>query len=100
MVKCQYGVKFRYSAFATRQNVSPKPRHEGNVQTSSQAEIAKRVSSWTPEDKNNAWELSGQFEGDIMLYENTAIKNALQDDNARWTKAVVPYSVDGTDFCE
>jgi hypothetical protein len=58
------------------------------------------VAAWSPEDKNNAWELSGQFEGDIMLYENAGLKNVLQDDNARWPKAVVPYFINNTDFCE
>jgi hypothetical protein len=58
------------------------------------------VASWSPGDKNNAWELSGQFEGDIMLYKNADLKNVLQDDNARWPNAVVPYFIDKKDFCE
>jgi hypothetical protein len=61
---------------------------------------AEKVASWSPVDKNNAWELSGQFEGDIMLYESGNIKNVLQDDHARWSKAVVPYFIEKTDFCE
>jgi hypothetical protein len=35
-----------------------------------------------------------------MLYENADIKNALQDDNAHWPKAVVPYFIDRMDFSE
>ena len=58
------------------------------------------MASWSPGDENNAWELSGQFEGDIMLYKNADLKNVLQDDNARWSKAVVPYFIEKMDFCE
>jgi hypothetical protein len=58
------------------------------------------VALWSPGDNNNAWEQSGQFEGDIMLYDNADLKNVLQDDNARWPMAVVPYSIDKMDFCE
>jgi len=35
-----------------------------------------------------------------MLYKNADLKNVLQDDNARWPKAVVPYFIEKTDFCE
>jgi hypothetical protein len=35
-----------------------------------------------------------------MLYSSADIKNVLQDDNARWSKAVVPYFIDKMDFCE
>ncbi|PSN37554.1 Zinc metalloproteinase nas-13 [Blattella germanica] len=59
----------------------PKPAHPGNPKSAS-PEVARNVASWNPNSNNNAWELSGQFEGDIMLHEEAGIKNALQDDNA------------------
>ncbi|XP_069703747.1 hatching enzyme 1.2-like [Periplaneta americana] len=82
-------------------HVPPKPVHQGNSKSSiSQEEIAARVATWTPKDKNNAWELSGQFEGDIMVTEDSDGKNALQDDNARWDKAVIPYYIEKIDFSD
>jgi hypothetical protein len=35
-----------------------------------------------------------------MLDENPDMKNALQDDNARWPDVLVPYVIDKTDFCK
>jgi hypothetical protein len=35
-----------------------------------------------------------------MLNENGDVKNALQDEDARWPKAVVPYSIEKDDFCK
>jgi hypothetical protein len=35
-----------------------------------------------------------------MLYENADIKNALQDEDTYWPKAVVPYFIEKADFCE
>jgi hypothetical protein len=35
-----------------------------------------------------------------MLYDNADIKNALQDEDAHWPNAVVPYFIEKADFCE
>ena len=61
--------------------------------------VGKRVESWTPEDKENPWELSGLFEGDIMLYPKTGnTKNGLLDLTTRWPGGIVPLFIEEDDF--
>lgn len=65
--------------------------------------LAEQVSSWRPKDGTNVWELSGQFEGDIMLAQGTnqkSAKNVLHDTNYRWDDCVIPYSIDEHYFSE
>jgi hypothetical protein len=52
-------------------------------------ERAKSLSKWTPEDKQSAWELSGQFEGDIILVANQ--RNGLIDERYRWPNKTLIY---------
>jgi hypothetical protein len=46
----------------------------------------------------NPWELSGKFEGDIMLTEEQ-VRNGLINPASRWPNKVVPYVIDSV-FCE
>lgn len=48
------------------------------------------LDEWTPNDKQNIWELSGLFEGDIIVDES---RNALRDTSAKWQDGVVPYHI-------
>ncbi|XP_063974919.1 hatching enzyme 1.2-like [Diachasmimorpha longicaudata] len=60
-------------------------------------EIYERVKSWTPEDKENVWELSGLLEGDIMPNPQ---KNGLLDEAKRWPNGIVPFYIQEDDFDE
>lgn len=60
---------------------------------------ADRIKSWTKEDKQNVWELSGLYEGDIMLNsEEDGGKNGLVNNVFRWPGGVVPYYIKEEDF--
>ncbi|XP_069691835.1 zinc metalloproteinase nas-13-like [Periplaneta americana] len=47
-------------------------------------------------EKQNAWELSGHFEGDIILTEEQklGLRNGLINTNYRWPNRIVPYFID------
>lgn len=58
----------------------------------------RRISSWHPKMKQNIWELSGLFEGDIMEAEpqperRESQRNAVLDETLRWPDALVPYYI-------
>lgn len=52
------------------------------------------MEAWKPSDGTNVWELSGLFEGDIMLYTKQPNKNGLIDETYRWPNATIPYYID------
>lgn len=52
------------------------------------------MSIWKPSHKQNIWELSGQYEGDIMMNNQTELKNALVDEDRRWTNGILPYFIE------
>ncbi|KAG8228703.1 hypothetical protein J437_LFUL008692 [Ladona fulva] len=67
---------------------------------------ADKIADWTPESKSNVWELSGQYEGDIMLSpevqgsaeaERETIVGALKDFNDSSCVKLVPHGGDITD---
>jgi len=51
-----------------------------------------RISKWSPEDKQAAWELSGQFEGDIILMPDQ--RNGLINEYYRWPGKTLVYEFD------
>lgn len=63
----------------------------------------KQVSNWHPKMKQNIWELSGLFEGDIMeaepeeIHEKGIERNAVIDETLLWPEATVPYYI-SSDF--
>nr|XP_033339175.1 seminal metalloprotease 1 isoform X3 [Megalopta genalis] len=65
---------------------------------------ANRIQSWSREDRENLWELSGLFEGDIMLYPSeegdVESKNGLVKTASRWPAGIVPYHIKEEDFDE
>jgi len=48
------------------------------------------VSSWTPADPANVWELSGLREGDIME-DGPRARNVVSDPQTLWKGATIPY---------
>lgn len=52
------------------------------------------MSVWKPSHKQNIWELSGQFEGDIMMNNESDLKNVLVNEEKRWPKGIVPYYIE------
>ncbi|XP_072161589.1 hatching enzyme 1.2 isoform X1 [Bemisia tabaci] len=51
-----------------------------------------RIDQWTPESAGNIWEMSGLFEGDIMVDPKDLTRNAVNNTSKRWPKAIVPYA--------
>ena len=61
--------------------------------------IADRIRSWTEQEKQHLWELSGLYEGDIMLVEGKDLsKNGLVNSAFRWPAGIVPYYIKEEDF--
>lgn len=54
----------------------------------------KQIDDWSPNMKQNIWELSGLHEGDIMepMHEMEA-RNGMRDDSLRWEGGEVPYHI-------
>lgn len=60
---------------------------------------ANNIKSWSPNDPQNVWELSGLHEGDIMIHpDSPSWKNGLLDATARWHGGIVPYFIQEDDF--
>jgi len=60
---------------------------------------ANNIKSWSPNNLQNVWELSGLHEGDIMIHPNSpSWKNGLLDATARWPGGIVPYFIQEDDF--
>ncbi|XP_047368269.1 seminal metalloprotease 1-like [Vespa velutina] len=81
--------------------IPPEPRNQGNFEVGyNHEEIARRINSWKPEDPENIWELSGLYQGDIMLSPNNKIsdRNGILDTTTRWPNGIVPYYIEEEDF--
>ncbi|XP_076242211.1 seminal metalloprotease 1 [Calliopsis andreniformis] len=88
--------------FNQRIIVPPPPKFQGKFhETHLHETIANRIKSWTDEDKQNIWELSGLYEGDIMLTEEKdSSKNGLVKIASRWPRGIIPYYIQEEDFDE
>ncbi|KAF2884812.1 hypothetical protein ILUMI_21345 [Ignelater luminosus] len=60
-------------------------------------EEAERLAAWTPESKQAMWQLSGQYEGDMIIQQG--IRNGVIDTRLRWPNREIPYEFSG-DFTE
>ncbi|XP_024945655.1 astacin isoform X2 [Cephus cinctus] len=80
--------------------IPPAPRFVGVFNDNyDHDKIAESIRSWTPKDQQNVWELSGLYEGDIMLHpDEPDTKNGLLDATAKWPGGVVPYYIQEDDF--
>ncbi|XP_046836940.1 seminal metalloprotease 1-like [Vespa crabro] len=81
--------------------IPPEPRNQGNFEVGyNHEEIARRINSWKPEDPENIWELSGLYQGDIMLSPNNKIsgRNGILDTATRWPNGIIPYYIEEEDF--
>ncbi|XP_017764627.1 PREDICTED: zinc metalloproteinase nas-13 [Eufriesea mexicana] len=85
-----------------RKIIPPTPKFQGTFnETHAHQTIANRIRSWTKAEKQNVWELSGLYEGDIMLNtEENGAKNGLVNAKFRWSGGVVPYYIKEEDFDE
>ncbi|GLH15191.1 Seminal metalloprotease 1 [Gryllus bimaculatus] len=82
-----------------KRQVPPEPTYKGHFQDEGKPnEVADQVAHWSPEDKLNVWEMSGLFEGDIMMPDNTDFRNVVLDGNKYWPEATVPYYIEKEDF--
>ncbi|XP_029177907.1 zinc metalloproteinase nas-14-like [Nylanderia fulva] len=81
-------------------SIPPKPRFDGVFDNDYNHEkIANNIKYWSPNDLQNVWELSGLYEGDIMLHpDSPSGKNGLLDATARWPGGVVPFFIQEDDF--
>ncbi|XP_029052416.1 astacin isoform X3 [Osmia bicornis bicornis] len=80
--------------------IPPTPKFQGTFDESHAHEIiADRIRSWTEQEKQHLWELSGLYEGDIMLVEGKDLsKNGLVNSAFRWPAGIVPYYIKEEDF--
>ncbi|XP_054289680.1 zinc metalloproteinase nas-15-like [Macrosteles quadrilineatus] len=77
----------------------PPPQYVGPTgKQAPAAAMAQAFSSWSSKSRVNIWELSGQYEGDIMMEGDGEGRNAVQDKAKLWPGAVVPYYIDTDDF--
>ena len=60
----------------------------------SSVEISRNINTLSTEDEQNPWELSGLFEGDILVEQ----RNGVLDRGLRWPQGVVPYYIVESDF--
>ncbi|XP_043258686.1 seminal metalloprotease 1 [Colletes gigas] len=83
-------------------DVPPTPKFRGTFgERHAHETIASRIRSWTKADEQNLWELSGLYEGDIMLTgEPDESKNGLVKTASRWPGGIVPYYIKEEDFDE
>ncbi|XP_054258891.1 zinc metalloproteinase nas-13-like [Macrosteles quadrilineatus] len=96
-------------------DIPPEPKHHGYHMMPKLAKDAvdKHIDTWHPGMKQNIWELSGLFEGDIMEPHDEvqgrsrprgrvpvmAERNGVIDDSLRWPGGEVPYYI-SSDFDE
>lgn len=95
-------------------DVPPPPKHHGYkrimnmVRAKYMDGVIREIDQWDENDAQNIWELSGHFEGDIMVDEDDDLdfapsfgieRNAVRDIGARWPGGVVPYHI-SDDFDE
>ncbi|XP_066601246.1 seminal metalloprotease 1 [Prorops nasuta] len=81
--------------------VPPDPRFVGVFSEDYDHEaIAKEIMSIAENDPRYIWELSGLYEGDIMIHPESPHyeKNGVLDSTMRWHGGVVPYYIVEDDF--
>ncbi|XP_048504685.1 seminal metalloprotease 1 [Athalia rosae] len=97
-----FGVFLGFSRFVNGGKIQrPAPRFGGVFAADyDHAEVGRRIEQWKPDDKEQLWELSGLYEGDIMVHpEGRALsKNGLIDPEARWPRGIVPFYVQEEEF--
>ncbi|XP_046478181.1 hatching enzyme 1.2 [Neodiprion pinetum] len=79
----------------------PSPRFVGVfAKDYDHSEIGRKMDAWKPDDTQNLWELSGLFEGDIMVHPEgrDIAKNGLLEAEARWPRGEIPYHIHEEDF--
>ncbi|KXJ72215.1 hypothetical protein RP20_CCG018582 [Aedes albopictus] len=57
------------------------------------------IDELSDDEEANPWELSGLFEGDMLLESHSA-RNGVLNDTLRWTDATVPYYIHDEDFTD
>lgn len=80
----------------------PGAKH-GSVQPhgSEQERVAARIDELSEgEDEPNPWELSGLYEGDMLLEPHWNSRNGVTNSTLRWPNGTVPYYVEDEDFSE
>lgn len=50
-------------------------------------------------DADHAWEQSGLYEGDIMIYSHQE-RNGVLDEKLRWTNATIPFYIEESQFTD
>ncbi|KAF6203953.1 hypothetical protein GE061_002291 [Apolygus lucorum] len=77
----------------------PPPRHHGYhkmmslIMNNAMDGIMRAQEEWSPDDKQNIWELSGLDEGDIMTDSEETSRNAVREAESKWPGGVVPYHI-------
>ncbi|KAL9696897.1 hypothetical protein quinque_000338 [Culex quinquefasciatus] len=83
----------------------PGAKH-GSVQPhgSEQEQVAARIDELSDgedgEDQPNPWELSGLYEGDMLLDPHWNSRNGVTNSTLRWPNGTVPYYVEDEDFTD
>ncbi|GJQ74698.1 hypothetical protein Trydic_g21549 [Trypoxylus dichotomus] len=75
---------------AVFQFVATAPTNPSELKPLSPAQL-QRLRSWKEGDKQEMWELSGQFEGDIVL--EPGQRNGLINERYRWDNNEIPYEL-------
>ncbi|XP_026475168.1 zinc metalloproteinase nas-13-like [Ctenocephalides felis] len=84
-----------------QQITPPEPEHTGYyVSEQTAKEIENKVSTWDPSKDENAWEMSGLIEGDILPPSGDLGKNGLRGDKYRWKDGIVPYFITELEFSD
>lgn len=79
--------------------VPPSPKFENNFNRYyNKSKVSKKISNWNSEEKNYLWELSGLFEGDIMIPKRS--RNSLTIADTIWPNGIVPYYIKEIDFTQ
>ncbi|XP_058825423.1 seminal metalloprotease 1-like [Topomyia yanbarensis] len=84
-----------------RRHRPPVAKH-GSVHPHSEDEasrIATRIEELDDDAEVNPWELSGLFEGDMLLDPKHA-RNGILNETTRWTNGTVPYYIEEDDFTD
>ncbi|XP_055548319.1 seminal metalloprotease 1-like [Wyeomyia smithii] len=79
----------------------PNAKH-GDMQPHSVGEaarVASQIDELDDEDEANPWELSGLFEGDILL-DRYHSRNGILNESMRWADGTVPYFIEDEDFTD
>ncbi|XP_039291931.1 zinc metalloproteinase nas-13 [Nilaparvata lugens] len=73
------------------QKPPPSSKHSGFIEADN---VGDAIDSMEPSCPQNIWELSGKFEGDIMLGPNEIdVKNVRRNETSRWPNATLVYHI-------